>query len=47
MIFMKVNSLKLNDPSYPEVLKHISKPPKQLFWTGENPENWLDLPKVS
>jgi DNA processing protein len=29
------------------VLKHISKPPKLLFWTGNNPVNWLDLPKVS
>jgi DNA processing protein len=42
-----VNSLKPNDPSFPEVLKHISKPPKLLFWTGNNPVNWLDLPKVS
>jgi DNA processing protein len=44
---MLVNSLKPNDPSFPEVLKHISKPPKVLFWTGNNPVNWLDLPKVS
>jgi DNA processing protein len=43
----KVNSLKLNDPSYPEVLKHISKPPKELFWRGENPDNWLNLPSVA
>jgi DNA processing protein len=42
-----VNSLKPNDPSFPEVLKHISNPPKLLFWTGNNPVNWLDLPKVS
>jgi DNA processing protein len=42
-----VNSLKLNDPSYPEVLKHISGPPKELYWTGANPQNWLDLPKVA
>jgi DNA processing protein len=44
---MKVNSLKLNDPCYPEVLKHISTPPKQLFWAGNNLENWLDLPAVA
>jgi DNA processing protein len=44
---MLVNSLKPNDPSFPEVLKHISKPPKLLFWTGNNPVNWLNLPKVS
>jgi DNA processing protein len=47
MYFMKVNSLKLNDPSYPEPLKHISGPPKELFWTGENPQNWLNLPSVA
>jgi DNA processing protein len=45
--FMNVNSLKLNDPSYPEVLKHISGPPKELFWTGENPQNWLGFTKVA
>jgi DNA processing protein len=42
-----VNSLKLNDPCYPEVLKHISGPPKELFWTGENPQNWIGIPKVA
>jgi DNA processing protein len=47
MNFMKVNSLKLDDPCYPEPLKHISGPPKQLFWTGENPENWLNLPSLA
>jgi DNA processing protein len=44
---MNVNSLKLNDPRYPETLRHISSPPKQLYWSGNNPENWLDLPKVA
>jgi DNA processing protein len=47
MKLQNVNSLKLNDPCYPEVLKHITKPPKLLFWTGENPQNWLDIPKVA
>jgi len=42
-----VNSLKLNDPCYPEALKHILKPPKQLFWTGSNPQDWLGLPSVA
>jgi DNA processing protein len=44
---MKVNNLKLNDPGYPDLLRHISGPPKELFWTGENLQNWLDLPKVA
>lgn len=44
---MKVNSLKLNDPSYPDVLRHVSGPPKELFWIGENPANWLYLPKLA
>jgi DNA processing protein len=44
---MKVNSLKLNDPCYPSVLKNIANPPKQLFWTGTNPDSWLDLPRVA
>jgi DNA processing protein len=44
---MKVNSLKLNDPGYPEILKHISSPPKQIFWTGEDPINWLYMPKLA
>jgi DNA processing protein len=43
----KVNSLKLNDPSYPEVLKHISTPPKELFWTGVDPQEWLNMPSVA
>jgi DNA processing protein len=44
---MKVNSLKLNDPCYPSVLKNIANSPKQLFWTGTNPDSWLDLPRVA
>lgn len=44
---IKVNRLKLNDPSYPEPLRHISAPPNQLFWVGSEPENWLDKPKVA
>jgi DNA processing protein len=43
----KVNSHKLNDPCYPEALKHISHPPKQLFWTGSDPGSWMALPKVA
>jgi DNA processing protein len=44
---MIVNSLKLNNPCYPNSLKHVSGPPKQLFWTGSELQNWLNLPKVA
>jgi DNA processing protein len=44
---MKVNTLKLSDPAYPSVLKNISGAPKQLFFSGEEPHKWLDLPTVA
>jgi DNA processing protein len=47
MNLLKVNTLTLSDPSYPETLKHISGVPKQLFWSGANPAQWLGLPKVA
>lgn len=42
-----VNNCKRNDPSYPGVLADIPGPPKQLFWTGEEPSEWLDNPRVA
>jgi DNA processing protein len=47
MNLLKVNTLKLSDSSYPEVLKHISGSPKQLFWAGSDPTEWLMRPKVA
>lgn len=47
MISKKVNILKLNNPCYPEVLKHIHGPPKQLYYIGSNPKNWIDMPRVA
>ncbi len=47
MLYVKINSLKLNDPGYPEVLRHISGPPKQLYWAGADPNEWLSRPKVA
>lgn len=44
---MIVNSLKLDDPDYPDDLRHVSGPPKELFWTGEDPMNWLFMPKLA
>lgn len=43
----KVNTLKLNDPSYPESLRHINKPPNTLYFIGRPPTDWLDKPKVA
>jgi DNA processing protein len=44
MSLSQYSSMKLQNV---KVLKHITKPPKLLFWTGENPQNWLDIPKVA
>lgn len=44
---MKVNSLKRNDPNYPEILANIPDPPKHFFYCGAEPGEWLDKPKVS
>lgn len=42
-----VNILKQNDPCYPSVLTHIDRPPKQLFYIGSNPSEWIEKPKVA
>jgi len=44
---MKVNTLKLNDPGYPDILTTIQSPPQQLFYRGESPSSWLAKPKVA
>lgn len=44
---MKVNTLKLNTPDYPSILRHIQQPPQQLFWQGAHPSEWLEKPKVA
>jgi DNA processing protein len=44
---MNVNTLKLTDPDYPNSLKYIAQPPAQLFWTGQDPQSWLNKPKVA
>jgi DNA processing protein len=43
---MNVNTLTLNDSCYPEILRNISAPPEQLFFTGTSPQDWLNLPRV-
>ena len=44
---MKVNILKRDDVAYPEILKEIPSPPKQLYWVGAPIDSWLELPKVA
>src|SRR5436190_10880770 len=43
----KVNTLTLRQADYPAVLRKIPLPPKQLYCLGENPNQWLDHPKVA
>jgi DNA processing protein len=44
---IKVNSLTLRSPGYPEVLKHIPERPQRLFWAGVDPAEWLGKPRVA
>lgn len=43
----KVNNLKLDDSDYPDVLRHIYSPPKQLFYSGIAPKDFIDKPRVA
>ncbi len=42
-----VNTLMLTHPDFPEILRNIPNAPKQLYWSGSNPDNWLKKPKVA
>jgi DNA processing protein len=42
-----VNKLTLGESGYPSALAQIPKAPKQIFWTGAMPSEWLDMPKVA
>lgn len=44
---MKVNTLKLSDHDYPQILKNIPDAPNQLFWMGSPISDWLSSPKVA
>lgn len=44
---MKVKKLLLNDSAYPSVLRNIPSPPKELFYIGAEPEQWLLRPRVA
>lgn len=42
-----VNILMLSGSDYPTLLRQIPTPPKQLFWLGTDPAEWLTRPKVA
>jgi predicted Rossmann fold nucleotide-binding protein DprA/Smf involved in DNA uptake len=44
---MKVNTLTLTTPGYPEILKNIPDPPAKLFWIGAAPDEWLGRPRIA
>jgi len=47
MIFMKVKTLTLTAPDYPERLRHIAGPPDQLFTIGHDVNELLRQPCVA
>lgn len=44
---MKVKKLTINDSAYPSPLLDIPSPPKELFYIGANPSEWLVRPRVA
>ncbi|MGH7156628.1 MAG: DNA-processing protein DprA [Candidatus Saccharimonadales bacterium] len=44
---MNVNTLKLIDQDFPEILSQIPSPPQQIYWIGKHPKHWLDKPRVA
>ena len=44
MFMRKVNILKLGHAGYPDRLKHIYKPPGQLYYRGQAPGSWSSRP---
>lgn len=44
---MKVKNLTIHNSAYPSKLKDIPSPPKELFYLGANPSEWLARPKVA
>lgn len=42
-----VNTLTLKSKDFPDGLRHIKPPVKQLYWFGQDPKLWLNRPKVA
>lgn len=47
MKLFKVNTAYPYDSSFPAPLSQIADAPKKLYYAGEAPESWQDLPKVA
>jgi DNA processing protein len=44
---MEINKVTLSDPDYPDMLRHIPSPPKQLFIAGKQLPDILKRPRVA
>lgn len=44
---MKVKKISLHDTLYPSPLRDIAAPPKELYYLGSPPEQWLARPRVA
>jgi DNA processing protein len=44
---MKVKHITIDDDSYPQPLRNIPSPPKELFYLGAEPSAWLLRPRVA
>lgn len=44
---MNIKMLKLSSGGYPEVLRQIPSPPKQLYWSGATMDELLARPRVA
>ncbi|MFZ1249739.1 MAG: DNA-processing protein DprA [Candidatus Saccharimonadales bacterium] len=44
---MKVKKLTLQDSAYPSALRDIPSPPKELYYLGMGPSEWLKHPRVA
>ena len=42
-----VNTLTVTDRAFPDCLRHIPSPPKQLYWSGQPIDSWLAKPRVA
>lgn len=45
--FMDYSELSMTDPRYPDILRHISDPPKQLFWAGQALDSFMSRPRLA
>jgi DNA processing protein len=44
---MKVKKLTIHNSAYPSVLQNIASPPKELYYIGAEPDQWLLRPRVA